>query len=84
MIFLDQPITMIRPYLINVHTELNNCSTTEQMTNFRSRTEQFTPEETEVLVWEVHAQHDIIFDRIRCCFEGTNLHIELLRILLIL
>lgn len=41
---LYQPITMIPPYLINIHTELSACSTIEQTTNFQSRTERFTPD----------------------------------------
>ena len=52
-VILYQPITMIRPYLINVHTELSNCSTVEQTTKSRSLTEWFTLEETEVLVHEI-------------------------------
>ena len=56
-VILYQPITMIRPYLINVHTELSNCSAMEQTTNVQSQTEWFSPEEMEVLMWEVHAQH---------------------------
>ena len=33
----------------------------EQTANVRMRKEQFTPEETEVLVWELQARHGIIF-----------------------
>ena len=44
-----QPIPMIGPYYINVHTEFSNGSTAEQTADFQSRME------TEVPVWEVRS-----------------------------
>ena len=46
-VILYQPTTIIRPYLINIHTELNNCSTVS------GRERWFAPEETKVLVRKV-------------------------------
>ena len=52
---------MIHTYLINVYTELRNCSTVVQNELYGCVQSGFTPDETEVLKWEVHARHEILF-----------------------
>ena len=44
-VILCQTITLIRLYLIDVHTELSNCSILEQTTHFQVQTEWLKPEE---------------------------------------
>lgn len=62
---------MIQSYLINFHTELSNCSTGEQTTNFRSWTERFTHQTRWRILCGRSGYHEIIYK-----FHGTGVALK--------